>query len=167
MRGGGGWRGGNGGGWGDRQQQAVEAAPPVQLGPPVKFELTGKDVWQAHMGNHQWQDVDETWAERLNQALRDGASTITLEHVYRNRYGEEVHSRYEIDFTGARDGTGITQLNCGSGTVRQMRVIELMAPNSANSPQQVPMMAASLASLALSPPPAAAGSADHDVPMIG
>jgi hypothetical protein len=39
----------------------------------------------------------------------------------------------------------------------------LMAPNLANSPQQV---AASLASLALSPPPAAAGSAGDDAPMI-
>jgi len=126
----------------------------------VQLELTGTDVWQAHMGDDQWQDVDETWTERLNQALRDGESTITLQHVWRNRYDEEVHSKYEIDFTGARDGRSIMQENCGSGTVRPMRVIELMAPNVAKSPQQVP--------LASSPPPAGgAASSAGEVPAGG
>jgi len=80
-----------------------------------------------------------------NPALRDGESTITWPHVYFNKRGEEVHSRCEIDFTGARDGRGITQQNCGSGKVRPIRIIELMAPNMAKSPQQVlPLMAESL-----------------------
>jgi len=173
MRGGGGWRAGDegvyygqdrqkgprdgkGGGWqapgGGGPAQAVEGAPPVPLGPAVKLELTGTDVWQARLGGTRWQDVDETWTQRLSQALRDGESTITLPHVYCNSFNEEVHSWYEIDFTGARNGTSITQMNCHSCTVRTLRVIELMAP-----PQQVP--------LALPSPPAAeaAGAANVQI----
>ena len=128
--------------------------------PPVQLELTGTDVWQTHMGNDHWQDVDETWTERLNEACRNGISTITLQHVWRNRHGEEVHSKCEIDFTGARDGGVIMQENCGSGTVRPMRVIELMAPNVVKSPQQVPP--------AISPPPAGgAASSAGEVPIGG
>jgi len=92
--------------------------------------------------------------------LRDGESTITWPHVYFNKRGEEVHSRCEIDFTGARDGRSIMQENCGSGTVRPMRVIELMAPNVVKSPQQVPP--------AISPPPAGgAASSAGEVPIGG
>ena len=86
----------------------------------MQLELTGTDVWQADMGDDQWQNVDETWTDRLNPALRDGESTITWPHVYFNKRGEEVQSRYEIDFTGARDGRGITQQNCGSGMARSI-----------------------------------------------
>ena len=130
--GGGGWQGhdwqkGRGGGGGgqaggdDGQQQAGGAGPPV----PVEFELTDQDVWQACLGDGQWVDAAATWTEPLFQALRDGVPTIRLMRIHRNKFGEEVHCWYTID---CADSTDIQQQNEASGTRRELRVVQLMAP---------------------------------------
>ena len=92
---------------------------------PVEFELTDQDVWQACLGDGQWHDVDATWTEPLFQALRDGVPTIRLMRIHRNKFGEEVHCWYTID---CADSTDIQQQNEASGTRRELRVVQLMAP---------------------------------------
>jgi hypothetical protein len=86
------------------------------------------------MGGGKWQDVDPTWTEPLFRALREGQSTLRLEHMYQNRHGEEVRSWYTID----RSDTSVTQQNDATGKRRELRVVQLLEPRVVEPPADAP-----------------------------
>ena len=78
-----------------------------------------------------WLDVDPTWTEPLNEAMRKGTRWIRLKHTYQNKYGENVNSWYTID---CADATAVMQQNGATGKRRKMRLVQLMAPSVVQPP---------------------------------